>query len=42
LLEGVVLRLLAKRPNDRFEDAKALLLDLERVAKYLGETELLE
>ncbi len=42
LLEGVVLRLLAKRPNDRFEDAKALLLDLERVAKYLGETGLLD
>ncbi len=42
LLEGVVLRLLAKRPHDRFEDAKALLLDLERVAKYLGETGLLD
>jgi pSer/pThr/pTyr-binding forkhead associated (FHA) protein len=41
LLEGVMLRLLAKRPDDRFEDAKALLLDLERAAKYLGETELL-
>ncbi len=42
LLEGVVLRLLAKRPNDRFENAKALLLDLERVAKYLGETATLD
>ena len=42
LLEGVVLRLLAKRPNDRFENAKTLLLDLERVAKYLGETGVLE
>ncbi|MBC8116159.1 MAG: protein kinase [Candidatus Saccharimonas sp.] len=41
LLEGVVLRLLAKRPQDRFDDAKSLLLDLERVAKYLGETALL-
>ena len=42
LLEGVVLRLLAKRPDDRFHDAMALLLDLERIAKYLGETELLD
>ncbi len=42
LLEGVVLRLLAKRPDDRFADATALRMDLERVAKYLGETALLD
>ena len=42
LLEGIVLRLLAKRPDDRFADATALRMDLERVAKYLGETALLE
>ena len=42
LLEGVVLRLLAKRPEDRFRDAMALQHDLERIAKYLGETELLD
>ena len=41
LFEGVVLRLLAKRAEDRFDDATSLLLDLERVAKYLGETALL-
>ena len=40
LFEGVVLRLLAKRPENRFPNAQALLLDLERVAKYLGETAL--
>ena len=42
LFEGVVLRLLAKRPENRFHNAQALLLDLERVAKYLGETALLD
>ena len=41
LLEGVVLRMLAKRPDDRFTDATALLIDLERVARYVGETALL-
>ena len=42
LFEGIVLRLLAKRPDDRFADATALRMDLERVAKYLGETALLD
>ena len=31
--EGVVLKLLAKRPEDRFESATALLKDLERIGK---------
>ncbi len=42
LFEGVILRTLAKRRDDRFADAVALLRDLERVAKYLGETALVE
>ncbi len=41
LFEGIVLRLLAKRPENRFDAPQALLLDLERVAKYLGERALL-
>lgn len=41
LLEGLVLRTLAKRPDDRFADSAALLFDLERIARYLGETSLL-
>jgi serine/threonine protein kinase len=34
LFEAVVLRLLAKRPDDRYADATALLRDLDRVARY--------
>lgn len=34
--EGLVLRMLAKRPEDRFASATALLKDLRRVGKYQG------
>jgi hypothetical protein len=34
LFQGIVLRMLAKRPDDRHATAAALLEDLERVAKY--------
>jgi serine/threonine protein kinase len=34
MVEGVTLKLLAKRPEDRYPSAAALLTDLERVAKY--------
>jgi serine/threonine protein kinase len=36
LFEGTVLRMLAKRPEDRFAKPADLLTDLERVAKYQG------
>ena len=36
LFEGVVMRMLAKRPDDRFTTAGDLLNDLERVALYQG------
>lgn len=36
LFEGVVMRMLAKRPDDRFATAGDLLNDLERVALYQG------
>jgi serine/threonine-protein kinase len=36
--EGVVLKLLAKRPDDRYPSARALLAELERVGKFQGET----
>jgi len=36
LFEGVVLKMLSKRPEDRFQSAADLLKDLERVAKYQG------
>jgi len=36
MFEGVVLRMLAKRPGDRFQTPTDLLKDLERVAKYQG------
>jgi serine/threonine-protein kinase len=41
LFEGIVMRLLEKRPDNRYADAKALLVDLHRAAMYLGETGLL-
>ena len=36
--EGVVLEMLAKRPEDRFDTPTALLKDLERVGKFNGLT----
>jgi serine/threonine protein kinase len=36
LFEGTVMRMLAKRPEDRFQTPADLLNDLERVAKYQG------
>src|SRR5947209_17363304 len=38
MLEGIILRTLAKRPDDRFQSAAELLGELERVAKYQGLT----
>jgi serine/threonine-protein kinase len=35
-LEGAVMRMLAKRPDERFATAGDLLADLERVAQYQG------
>lgn len=34
--EGVVMRLLAKRPDDRFATARELVKELERVARFSG------
>jgi serine/threonine protein kinase len=36
LFEGTVMRMLAKRPDDRFQKPADLLADLERVAKFQG------
>ncbi len=36
LFEGAVLRMLAKRPDERFQTPRELVLDLERVAKFNG------
>ena len=38
LFQGVVMKLLAKRPENRFQTAKELLADLERVGKFTGAT----
>jgi serine/threonine protein kinase len=37
LLEGVVMRLLEKRPDDRFASATVVHREMNRVSKYLGE-----
>jgi serine/threonine-protein kinase len=36
--EGVVLKLLAKRPEDRFQSAGEVVRELERIGKYNGVT----
>ncbi len=36
MFEGVVLRMLSKRPEDRFQTPTALVQDLERVGKFQG------
>jgi serine/threonine protein kinase len=36
LFQGVLLKLLAKRPEERFQTARELLVDLERVGKFSG------
>jgi serine/threonine-protein kinase len=34
--EGIVLRMLAKRPEDRFPDAAAVMSELQRMGRYEG------
>lgn len=36
MFEGCVLKMLAKSPDDRYQDPTALLMDLERVGKFAG------
>ncbi len=38
LFQGVVLKLLAKRPEERYQSAKEMLTDLDRVGKFAGVT----
>src|SRR5262249_43495286 len=38
LFEGAVMKMLAKRPDERYQTASELLKDLERVAKFQGVT----
>jgi hypothetical protein len=38
IFEGVVVKLLAKDPNGRYQTAVDLLKELERVGKYSGVT----
>jgi hypothetical protein len=38
MFEGVVLKLLAKEPKDRFQTAAELVKELERVGKFNGVT----
>ena len=36
VFQGIVLKMLAKRPEERHQTAKHLMLDLEKVLKYQG------
>jgi hypothetical protein len=36
LFQGTVLKLLSKRPEDRFQTAAELLEDLKRVGRFAG------
>jgi serine/threonine protein kinase len=38
MFQGAVLKLLAKRPDERFQTAKDLLAELERVGRFSGAT----
>jgi len=38
MFQGAVLKLLAKRPQERYQTAAELLKDLERVGKFAGVT----
>ena len=38
LFQGCVLKLLSKRPEDRYQNAGDLLEDLKRVARFTGVT----
>jgi len=34
MFEGVVMRMLAKRPEDRFQEPADMVQELERIAKF--------